>query len=66
MQFYAAPSTDCALPGVFVIRGDSLIAYTAFKGWLSVAYIAADGRQVDGWVPENARLKYSGRIGLRE
>ena len=27
LQFYSAPSKDCAMPGVFVIPKDSLIAY---------------------------------------
>ncbi len=66
LQFYSAPSLNCVMTGVFVVRGDSLISYVDFNQWMKVAYVRKDGDMIEGWVSDVARLKYSGRIGVKE
>jgi hypothetical protein len=66
LQFYSAPSDACAMPGVFVIPKDQLIAYAqSGDGWTSVMYTnPKTGDFVTGWV-RSARLKQTGTVGPR-
>src|SRR5689334_9722188 len=52
LQFYSAPNATCAMPGVFVIPKDELIAYAQSNdGWTSVMYVnPRTGNTVSGWV----------------
>jgi hypothetical protein len=67
LQFYSAPSARCAMPGVFVIPGDRLIAYAvADHGWSSVMYSnPRTGDITNGWVRSD-RLKSTGTVGPRQ
>jgi hypothetical protein len=61
LQFYSAPSLSCRMNGVFVIPGDSLVAYAETEdGWTSVAYFG--GSNPSGWV-RSGRLKTTGTMG---
>lgn len=63
LQFYSAPTTQCAIRGKFVIPGDRLIAYTEFKGWYWVMYInPKTGDDVEAWV-KGDRLEFVGTEG---
>jgi hypothetical protein len=66
LQFYSAPNAACAMPGVFVIPKDKLIAYAqSDDGWTSVMYTnPRTGDVVQGWV-KSARLKTTGTMGPR-
>jgi hypothetical protein len=66
LQFYSAPNAACAMPGVFVIPQDRLIAYAqSDDGWTSVMYTnPRTGDVVQGWV-KSARLKTTGTMGPR-
>jgi len=66
LQFYSAPNAACAMPGVFVIPKDQLIAYAQSNdGWTSVMYTnPRTGDFVQGWV-KSARLKTTGTEGPR-
>lgn len=59
LYLYTAPNESCRSKDTFVIPGDTLFAYTEFKGWYSVMYInLKTGDEYHGWVrPE--RLKWS-------
>ena len=64
LQFYSAPDRHCAMPGVFVIPKDELIAYAqSDDGWTSVMYLnQKTGNSVSGWV-KSSRLKQTGKVG---
>jgi hypothetical protein len=63
LQFYAAPNTNCAMAGVFVIPKDDLVSYAETRdGWTSVMYAPATGGGVTGWV-RSARLRHTGTVG---
>ena len=64
LQFYSAPNSGCAMPGVFVIPKDELIAYAQSNdGWSSVMYSnPKNGDNVSGWV-KSSRLKETGTVG---
>ena len=64
LQFYSAPNPKCAMPGVFVIPKDELIAYAQSQdGWSSVMYSnPGTGNDVSGWV-RSSRLKQTGTMG---
>jgi hypothetical protein len=64
LQFYSAPKVGCAMPGVFVIPRDELIAYAESNdGWSSVRYSnPGNGNNVSGWV-KSSRLKQTGTVG---
>lgn len=62
LYFYNAPNDSCRSKDIFVIPGDSLIAYTKFNEWLSVMYInLKTGKDYSGWVKSD-RLKITGTI----
>jgi hypothetical protein len=67
LQFYSAPNEACAMPGVFVIPKDRLIAYAQSNdGWTSVMYTnPRTGNVVTGWV-RSARLRETGTVGPRQ
>jgi hypothetical protein len=64
LQFYSAPNSNCAMPGVFVVPRDELIAYAESNdGWSSVMYSnPGNGNNVSGWV-KSSRLKATGTVG---
>ncbi|MFB9241077.1 hypothetical protein IV454_29880 [Massilia antarctica] len=54
LQFLSAPDTDCAMPGVFVVPGDSLTASLASGTFVYAHYTnPKSGRKVQGWVPRD-------------
>jgi hypothetical protein len=64
LQFYSAPSVHCAMRGVFVVPGDSLISYAETNdGWVSVMYVSPkSANSVTGWV-RRGRLRDTGTMG---
>lgn len=61
LQFYSAPNYSCELKGVFVVEGQTLNAYTQYKGFVSVVYLSdREKKPVLGWVRSN-RLKPNDR-----
>ncbi len=56
LQFYSAPNLSCKIPGVFIIPGDSVTAYSEYREFASVMYVTRSGDTVEGWVFAN-RLK---------
>lgn len=56
LQFYSSPNLSCKMPGVFIIPGDSVTAYTEYGDFVSVMYVTRSGDTVEGWVLVN-RLK---------
>ena len=65
LPFHSAPRAGCAMPDVFVIPKDSLIAYAQTTGWTSVMYAnPKSGNTVSGWV-KSSRLKMTGSIAPR-
>jgi hypothetical protein len=67
LQFYSAPNARCAMPGVFVIPSDRLIAYAlSDNGWSSVTYSnPRTGNVASGWV-RSERLKSTGTVGPKQ
>ena len=62
LQFYSAPSVRCAMRGIFVVPGDSLISYAETDdGWVSVMYVGSKN-SVTGWV-RGDRLRDTGTMG---
>ncbi len=60
LQFHSAPDQSCKMPGVFVIPGQTVIAYSEYKDYTSVMYInQKTNDSVTGWVL-SARLKATG------
>jgi hypothetical protein len=56
LQFLSAPDRACAMPGVFVVPGDSLTISLATDGYVYADYTnPKSGRKVQGWVAR-ARL----------
>lgn len=67
LQFYSAPSRQCALKGVFVIPHDQVVTYAeTTDGWSSVMYVNPHtGNDVSGWV-RSERLKATGTLGPKQ
>lgn len=58
--FYSAPNSACKSSQLFVVPGDTVIAYAEYQEFTSVLYIhPKTGAQTDGWLP-SARLKATG------
>lgn len=57
LQFYAAPDKKCPIDHVFVIPGDSLIAYIEYKNFYRVMYFSRSHEQVTGWVEKKRLLE---------
>ncbi|MEG3128746.1 hypothetical protein SC171_13540 [Pantoea cypripedii] len=53
LQFYSAPDKKCLIDHVFVIPGDSLIAYIEYEDFYRVMYLSRNNEQVSGWVEKN-------------
>ncbi|MDE1185996.1 MAG: hypothetical protein PW844_05875 [Pantoea sp.] len=53
LQFYSAPDRKCLIDHVFVIPGDSLIAYIEYEDFYRVMYFARNNEQISGWVEKN-------------
>ncbi|HEX8614805.1 MAG TPA: hypothetical protein VF800_26280 [Telluria sp.] len=52
LQFLSAPDPTCAMPGVFVVPGDSVTASMTSGGFVYANYTnPKSGRKVQGWVP---------------
>ena len=66
LYFHTAPDTRCRSQTVFVIPGDSLVAYTALGEWMSVYYVnSRTGQDFQGWVVSD-RLVYEGTLAPRQ
>ena len=50
------------MKGVFVVKDDYLTLYKSYKGWVNVMYIAKDGSDFIGWIPEK-KVKIVGQYG---
>ncbi len=60
LPFHSAPDPSCKMPGVFVIPGQTVIAYSSYKDYTSVMYInQKTNDSVTGWVL-SPRLKGTG------
>jgi hypothetical protein len=60
LQFYSAPSYSCKIMGIFILRGETVVTYTTFGRFTSVAYLNGKSNEpVTGWV-ESSRLKPTG------
>ncbi|WP_321875977.1 hypothetical protein [Burkholderia cenocepacia] len=54
LQFYSAPDYTCKTPGVFILTGESVDAYTSYHGFTFVAYQnPKKSSPVRGWVRSN-------------
>ncbi|MCL4665533.1 hypothetical protein [Burkholderia pseudomallei] len=54
LQFYSAPDYTCKTPGVFILTGESVDAYTSYHGFTFVAYQNPKKTSpVRGWVRSN-------------
>ena len=62
VAFYSSPSAECKSKGVFVVTGNYLTVYKSYKGWVNVMYVAKDGEDFIGWLPEN-KVKIVGQYG---
>ncbi|TGN96342.1 hypothetical protein PL79_017515 [Burkholderia sp. USMB20] len=59
LQFYSAPDYACKTPGVFILTGESVDAYTSYHGFTFVAYQNSKKTSpVRGWV-RSSRLRSS-------
>lgn len=63
LQFYSAPSDECIMPGIFIIKGDSIISQVEYNGWLQIAYIKKDNEMISAWIKNLTKLRKTGRIG---
>lgn len=63
LQFYSAPDYSCVMRGVFVIKVQTVNAYTEYRKFTSVVYLSGKlDKPIAGWVRTN-RLKPNG-IGI--
>jgi len=65
LYLHKSPNESCANKNLFVVPGDSLIAYSDYgpKGeWTYVMYMAKNGDDFSGWVLTN-RLMFTGAFG---
>lgn len=61
LQFLSAPDPGCAMPGVFVVPGDSLSTSLASGDYVYANYTnPKSGRKVQGWVPRVRLAQQSG------
>lgn len=58
----SAPDEQCAAGQPFIVRGDHVIVYKPYKGWMQVMYVAKSGDDYTGWVREN-EIKETGTMG---
>lgn len=58
--FYSAPNSACKSSQLFVVPGDTVIAYAEYQGFTYVLYMhPKTDVQTDGWL-QSARLKPNG------
>jgi hypothetical protein len=62
VSFYNAPNNQCKMKGVFVIKGNYLTVYKSYKGWVMAMYVAKNGEDFTGWLPES-KVKVVGQYG---
>ncbi|MDI3293963.1 hypothetical protein [Janthinobacterium tructae] len=65
LYLHTGPDGKCVNKSLFVVPGDSLIAYNEYGGdseWSYVMYVAKDGTEFNGWVLTN-RLRFTGASG---
>lgn len=65
LYLHTGPDEKCLNKKLFVVPGDSLIAYNMYGTngeWSSVMYVAKDGTDFHGWVLTN-RLRFIGASG---
>jgi len=61
LPFYSAPDSRCAMPGVFIIPKDEVIAYVDYGDYTSGMFInLKTGTDTEGWVL-TSRLKATGK-----
>lgn len=61
LQFYSAPDLSCSIKGTFILRGESVDAYTEYGRFTSVVYLGSKSKfPIIGWV-ESRRLKVNDR-----
>lgn len=65
--FHTAPSEQCKQKNLFLIPGDSVIAYEEIsisnQTWISVMYVQNGGSTVEGWMKKKS-FKQMGKIGF--
>lgn len=59
---YSSPNAECKINGVFVVKGNYLTVYKSYKGWINVMYVAKNGEDFIGWLPES-KVKIVGQYG---
>lgn len=60
--FYSSPNAKCKIKGEFVVKGNYLTVYKSYKSWVNVMYVAKDGEDLIGWLPES-KVKIVGQYG---
>lgn len=66
LYFYNGPDEKCLDKKVFVIPGDSLVAYAEYgkhEEWSNVGFTTKDGDEITGWV-KTERLMFTGAFGM--
>lgn len=59
LPFHSAPDARCAIPDVFIIPNDEVIAYVEYGGFTYVMYLKKGGGDASGWV-RSERLRGTG------
>jgi hypothetical protein len=59
LPFHSGPDARCAIPDVFIIPNDEVIAYVEYGGFTFVMYLKKDGGDASGWV-RSERLRGTG------
>lgn len=59
LPFHSGPDPRCAIPGVFIIPNDEVIAYVEYGGYTFVMYLKKGGGDASGWVATE-RLRGTG------
>ncbi len=62
IRLYGAPNTGCEIQDAHIFQGNYLTVYQSYKGWINVMYIAKDGIDFIGWLPDN-KAKIIGQYG---
>jgi hypothetical protein len=62
IRLYSAPNTNCEIKDVHIPKGSYLPVYQSYRGWINVMYIAKDGKDFIGWLPDN-KAKIIGQYG---
>ena len=60
--FYSSPNAKCKVKGVFVVKGNYLTVFKTYKDWVNVMYVAKNGEDFIGWLPES-KVKIVGQYG---